>query len=96
MEDFTHVQSFICVGTMSWCVCVLFQHGLGACCEAIRKRDVDGDLFLVSTELFCFDYWTSGSVFTFVLFCTNQVPVPVTKSHGQGLIKGSWRPRLTR
>lgn len=30
-------------------MCVPFQHGLGECCEAVRKRDVDGDLFLVST-----------------------------------------------
>ncbi|XP_021921143.1 B-cell linker protein-like isoform X2 [Zootermopsis nevadensis] len=29
---------------------VLTDHGLGECCEAVRKREVDGDLFLTLTE----------------------------------------------
>jgi hypothetical protein len=53
-----HVQAFVFVGMKPYW-CILLQHGLGECCQAIRNRVVDGDLFLVSISSF-YSVYTNG------------------------------------
>jgi len=58
-------------------LCVFsLQHGLGECCIAIRKRDVDGEAFLVSMACYLqqrFVWLCSAPQFLLHLFVTQGI-----------------------